>query len=185
MSKLKLAILAAGFLLASGNVNAIPILGSIGFTGDYKIVGGTSLADATGIDIISAKVTGTVDGSFAAEGISAGDAATYNDFTIGAAPINDLWSVGSFSFDLSSMMIDFRSSSLLALSGAGVISSTDPTLDATFGDWVFTANSAGTNFTFSSSSSSTGDAVPEPNVTMLLGLGLLCVGAMRKLHTSA
>lgn len=178
-------ILAAAFLGMAGIAGAMPITGSIGFTGDYTRVGGTSLADATGINITGddATITGVVDGSFAAAGITAGQTAVYNDFTIGSVPIAGLWSIGGFSFDLTNMTIDFRAPTLLALSGSGMLKSTSPSLDDTSGMWNFTANTAGTNFTFSSSSAA--DAVPEPNITMLLAVGLIGLGLARKLGKSA
>jgi hypothetical protein len=184
MEKLKTLFIAC-LLTATGSASAVPITGSIGFTGDYTVLGGTSLADATGIDIIGddATVTGTVDGSFADAGITSGDVATYNDFSIGIVPIDDLWSIGDFSFDLATMVIEYQSSNLLALSGTGIISSTDSNLDATAGGWTFTANSFGSNFTFSSSTGSSG-SVPEPASVLLMSIGLIGIGVFRKLRNS-
>ena len=180
MKKFKILIMAC-LLIATGSASALPITGSLGFTGSYTIAGGTSLANATGINITgnSATITGLVDGSFATAGITAGQTATYNNFTLGA-PTSNLWSIGGFNFDLTKMVIDFQSSNLLALSGIGIITSTNSNLDPTPGGWTFTANSFGSNFTFSSSA-----GVPEPTTAMLLGIGLLGVGALRKLRNTA
>jgi hypothetical protein len=181
MKKFKILIMAC-LLIATGSASALPITGSLGFTGSYTIAGGTSLANATGINITgnSATITGLVDGSFATAGITAGQTATYNNFTLGA-PTSNLWSIGGFNFDLTKMVIDFQSSNLLALSGIGIITSTNSNLDPTLGGWTFTANSfGGSNFTFSSSA-----GVPEPTTAMLLGIGLLGVGALRKLRNTA
>lgn len=179
MKSLKL-LLAIGLIALTGSVSAVPITGSIGFTGDYTH-DGSDLSDATTIFITSAAVAGVVDGSFADEGIVAGDLASYSDFTFDPAGAQaNIWSVGSFSFDLNIMNVDFQSSNLLALSGTGMIKSTDANLDDTFGEWTFTANSAGSNFTFSSST-----AAPEPGIALLLGAGLIGFGVSRKLRKTA
>ena len=171
-------LLAAGTFALAGTAAANIITGSIGFTGAYSVTGG-NLATATAIDIIGdvATVTGTVDGAFASAGISAGDTATYHDFTFNPfVPINNLWLISGFSFDLETLANDFQSSSILALSGTGTIRHAG--YDDTSGDWVFTANKAGSNFTFSSSDSGTG--VPEPSTVMLTGVGMVLLGLTRR-----
>ena len=180
MKKLTKTLLAIGLLAIAGTAAAVPITGSIGFSGAYTH-DGTNLADATTIDVTGdqATVTGIVDGSFAAEGIVAGDIAVYHDFVFDpvTVPVIDLWNISGFSFDLNNMVVDFQSSSLLALSGSGAISHTG--YDTTFGTWTFTANQSGSNFTFSSSTA------PEPGVVLLLGAGLIGIGASRKLRKTA
>ena len=93
MKKIFSTILAIGMLALASTAMAVPITGSIGFAGAYTH-DGTTLADATSINITgdTAVVTGTVDGSFFAEGIAPGDIATYNDFTFDpiSTPIADL-----------------------------------------------------------------------------------------------
>ena len=179
MKKFKILLMAC-LLAVTGSASAVPITGSLGFTGAYTIAGGTSLDNLTGINITgnSATVTGVVGGTFAAAGISVGQTAFYNNFTLGGSTTN-LWSIGGFSFDLTSMVINYQATNLLALSGSGIITSTNSNLDPTSGGWTFTANSGGGNFTFSSST------VPEPTTAMLLGIGLLGVGALRKLRKTA
>lgn len=175
-------LLAMSWFALAGNAAANIITGSIGFTGAYSVTGG-NLATATAIDITGdvATVTGTVDGAFASAGISAGDTATYHDFTFNPfVPINNLWLIGGFSFDLKSLANDFQSSSILALSGTGTIRHAG--YDDTSGDWVFTANKAGSNFTFSSSDSSTG--VPEPSTVMLTGIGMVLLGLARRIKNA-
>ena len=180
MKKFKILLMAC-LLVATGSASALPITGSLGFSGSYTLNGGTSLADTSGINITgnTATITGVVDGVFATAGITAGDTASYSDFILGA-PTANLWSIGGFSFDLTKMIVDFQTSNLLALSGIGIITSTNSNLDPTLGNWTFTANSFGGNFTFSSSA-----GVPEPTTAMLLGIGLLGFGALRKLRKAA
>ena len=175
MKNFKQLILAFGIFAITGSASAIPISGDIGFTGDYHTDTG-SLGDATQIFIDNVTVSGSTTGSFAAENIKAGDAASYSGFTFNpTGPVTGLWSVGSFTFTLNTMSLDYQSDFAIILSGTGMTSSTDKDLDNNYGDWIFTANTSGSNFTFSSSSS-----VPEPAVILLLATGLLGFGFARK-----
>jgi len=180
MNTLKKTLLAASIFAIAGVANAMPITGSIGFGGGYTH-DGTNLSDATSITITDAIVQGAVTGSFAAEGIAAGDTAAYSNFVFNpiSTPIASIWSVGSFSFDLTSMNVDFQSTTTLVLTGSGIINSTNPNLDTAYGDWSFTANQANQNFTWSSSSA------PEPAVALLLGAGLIGFGFARKARKAA
>lgn len=174
----KLLLAVSTFALA-GNAAATIMTGSIGFDGAYSVAGG-NLATATAIDITGnqATVAGIVDGAFAAEGISDGDIATYNDFTFSPfAPINNLWSIAGFSFDLNTLNINYQDSNSLVLSGTGSIS--HASFDDSPGEWVFSASKSGANFTFASSSSASGTEVPEPSTAMLMGIGIVVLGLTR------
>jgi len=178
VKNLKQYLFAVGIFIITGSANAVSITGSIGFTGTY-IHNGSTLADATAIiSTSSVEVTGVVTGSFADEGIADGTAATYSGFTFNpTGPVADLWSVGSFTFDLTSMVVEFQSSSTLLMSGSGVVSSTDANLEDSFMEWTFSANQAGGNL---NSSSSAEAAVPVPAAVWLFGSGLLgLVGVAR------
>lgn len=179
MNNTRKFIMALALSAFAGAASAVPITGSIGFDGAYER-DGTSLLDATTITISDAMVSGVTTGSFLDAGITAGDAATYSDFTIGSAPIANIWTVGIFTFDLNSMSVDFRNASTLVLSGKGEFSTTDSSLDSAFGDWTFTANNTGANLTWSSSA-----AVPEPAVTLLLATGLIGLGFARRARKAA
>ena len=182
MRKSTKILLAIGMFVIANTASAAFITGSIGFAGDYLHNGTTDLSDATAIDIVGndAIVVGAVTGSFAAAGITQGNIAVYNDFTIGGVPIAGLWSIAGFSLDLTTMNVTQQTAATLGLQGVGVIKSTDPLLDDTNGFWSFTANQAGANFTFSSST-----AVPEPSVVLLLGAGLLGMGFTRRMRKAA
>jgi len=178
-NKLAKLLLATSISALCGTATAIPITGSIGLTGDYIVTGGTGLGDATGIDIIGddATVEGRVGGTFAAEGITAGQTAYHSDFTFAPfSGVANLWTVGGFSFDLEVLSIDYQSSVALVLSGSGTIRHAG--YDDTFGTWVFTSNNLDSSFTFSSSNA------PEPGVALLLGAGLAAFGASRILRQS-
>jgi len=186
MKKFNQILLAVGLLSLVGSASATQIQGSIGFVGSYEINDSlnnvvSSFLVGDRVNILSANVSGVVSGDFAAEGITSGDAATYSDFIYDpVGPVAGIWNVGSFTFDLNNMVQDYKSSSILVLSGTGWINSTTPGLDQTFGIWNFSANTAGVNFTWSSSS-----AAPEPGIALLLGVGLIGLGVSRKLRKTA
>lgn len=175
----KIAI-ALGMLTVAGTASATPIKGSIGFTGSYSILNGgvatSTFTTGNEIAISTASITGNISGSFADEGINDSSIVNYANILYSpTSAIDNLWSVGSFTFDLSAMSIDYISDANIVLSGWGTISSTNAGLDNSYGAWNFSANSGGTNFTWSNST------VPEPSVVMLLGFGLLgMVGASRR-----
>lgn len=186
INKLYKAVVALSIFAVAGTASAVPISGSIGFTGSYFIwdqdtsSATNSFTIGEEVRITSAEVTGSVTGSFSAEGITSSSLVAYSDITYNpTSAIAGLWNVGSFTFDLNSMSVDFISASNLILSGSGIITSTDAGLNDSYGNWNFSANSAGTNFTWSSSS-----AVPAPLTVYLLGSGLLgLVGIARRKKT--
>lgn len=200
MNKMNKLLLGAGIFVAASSANAIPISGSIGFSGGYSHNGTSNLSDATQINITSASVTGITSGDFFAAGIVAGTPASYSSFTF--APVgfvDDLWHVGDFVFDLTSMFNEFQSGNFLALSGTGSLSA--PGFDTTDGAWGFTANNFGSSFTWSDSNDAlpqydekepvcctdehTPISVPEPAITLLLGVGLLGFSLSRKMRKAA
>ena len=190
MKKFRQLLLAAGLFALAGTASAAVIEGSIGFGGSYEIHDTTPtttivtdflLGDT--VHITSVLTQGTITGDFAAEGITAGDTASYSDFSynpLGA--VSALWSVGSFTFDLQSMSLSAPiTSTFLALQGTGIITSTTAGLDQANGIWTFTANNAGANFTWSTSAA----AVPEPSIALLLGVGLIGFGFARRARKTA
>jgi hypothetical protein len=181
MNKYTKLLAAVSLSAFAGAASAVPIEGSIGFGGAYSH-DGTSLNDATTITITSATVSGVTTGSFLDAGIVDGDPATYSNFIFSpiSTPISNIWTVGVFTFELTNMSVDFQSAALLALSGGGVFSTTDSSLDDANGQWTFTANETGANLTWSSSS-----AVPEPVVTLLLATGLIGFGFARRARKTA
>ena len=120
MNNTRKFIIALALSAFAGIASAVPITGSIGFGGAYEH-DGTDLSNATTITILDAAVSGAVTGSFFDEGINSASVVSYSDFVFappGAVP--GIWSVGSFTFDLTSMVVDFQSANLLALSGKGM-----------------------------------------------------------------
>ncbi len=183
--KLKLiALVAAGiFTVLLSRVEATPIQGTIDF-GGVATFDTPSLATATRVTNWQPFQNGPngfsmvlqSSGDFA--GISAGTQAAmaspwiFNPST--STP--SLWSVGGFTFDLTSSVIASQDSTFLDVEGVGTITSTKGGLDPTPGTWSFTSSDAnGQNqatFSFQSNSA----AVPEPSSFALLSVAAM-VGA--------
>ena len=187
INKLYKAIVALSIFAVAGTASAIPIDGSIGFTGSYDIRDSsnavvTEFTSGEIVNILTAEVTGSVTGSFAAEGITSSSLVAYSDVTYNpAGAIASLWSVGSFTFDLNFMNVDFINATNIVLSGTGIISSTDAGLDDSFGSWNFSASSGGTNFTWSSSSNAATASAPSGIYLLGLGTGIMgLVGAVKR-----
>jgi hypothetical protein len=179
-----IASVAAIAIVAPLSALAAPITGAIGFGGLFTPSGGTgaNLSDATGIDISSSLVT-TASGDFLP---AAGASATYNhiDFSPVNTPITSLWSVSAgsitYSFDLSSLTLDFLSATQISLSGAGTILATG--FDDTPGLWTFTGQQGSIFFTFSgiTTADDITNAVSEPITLALLMSGLFGIGLSRR-----
>lgn len=183
--KLILGLALATFVLGQG-AKAIQITGEIGIVPGF--------GNQATIDIVANTVAfaGPAqvqfnNGDYAGIGPAA---VSYADFTYAPlAVVNPLWSISaldsadgrSASFAVTSMTIEFETSSKLVLSGSGVASLTG--FDDTPGSWSFSADkSAGsTLFAWSSTTSATA-SVPDSGATAaLLGLGLIALtGAARR-----
>jgi hypothetical protein len=89
-----------------------------------------------------------------------------------------LWSVGGFTFDLTSSVIVSQSATFLNITGLGTISGNG--FDTTPGTFSFTASDSNgqnqTTFGFQAQST----AVPEPSTLALLGAGIGSLVAARK-----
>ena len=156
---------------------AAPIQGKLDL-GGVVTYDTTSLATATQITQWNNSIVLQTSGDFAnpTYSIDANDPATmtapwtFNSGTPASpAPgpaLNALWSIGGFTFDLTSSFVVSQSSTFLDVEGTGTISGNG--FDPTPGTWSFTSSKAdggsSPSFGFQAQSS----AVPEPSSTALL-----------------
>lgn len=167
----KILALLATAILSINVAFAAPITGRIDFTGSgAAVTSGGTLLTTTGLTFNNPVSAVIATGSFA--GITTG---TFNSFSLAsvsmATPVQ-LWTAGTFTFDMSSITNAYNTASTIVLTGYGTIMNSGA--NATSGTFNITANSGGGNvFSFSSTT------VPEPGPIALLGLGLLGLGAAR------
>ena len=186
LSKTLLTTLAVG-LISCGmfvqQAQADQIQGDINFTGQVTYDTG-NVGTANSVTGWFNTFVGTASGDFS--GLD-GAAATFTAPWVfdPPSPRVPLWTVGGFTFDLTTSSIVFQTTSfggILVVQGNGIITAAG--FDPTAGTWSFTSNGPGADGQFSFSAGTS--AVPDGGATvMLLGLALAGVGALRrKLKTS-
>jgi len=155
------------------------IVGTLGITG---LVAPNPVASdfsaATGLTFGTSFVNVST-GTFAAGGVMPTDLATFSDFEFSPFPIGGvtpLWTVGNYSFDLTSLIIDEQTADELTITGTGIISSTTPGEDDTPGVFIFTGNQLNGSFNFSSLTAN----VPEPTSILLWGGLAMAVTTIRR-----
>ncbi len=185
IQKLALALLATGLVtagLGSHQAQAAQINGAITFSGGAKY-DTNSLATATTVQKFSNVTVQSGDGDFSGlDGSSVNMATPYVFVPSTATPA--LWSVGGFTFDLTSSTVVLQSSSFLLITGTGTISGNG--FDPTVGTWSFTSQSPSARGVFSFSSGTDAQGVPDGGTTVsLLGIGLAGVALLRRKLVSA
>jgi hypothetical protein len=185
--KTRTALLLIGVVscaLSVHQASAQAITGQLDMGGNATL-NTNDLSTATAVDTWNAATTTSFPhgtGSFS--GINFGTPVTLSaPWTFGltsGGPQPALWTVGGFTFDLTSDVVDQRSSTLLDVVGTGFLSGNG--FDSTPGQWEFTINNASgnphANFSFTASSA----AIPEPGSLALISVGAITVLAFgRKL----
>ena len=167
MKKLFALFTSAALLFVSSVASAVPIDGTINFTG----ISNTTVAAGVATKVVfQNQNVGVPTGDFALAGIVYGDAVSFTNLnTVG--PTTSLWSVGGFTFDLMNVITNTVVGNGVVVSGSGMVSGNG--YDATVFSWLYTAQE-GNNQTFSASS------IPAPAGTALLGLTLLAFGLSRR-----
>jgi len=163
---------------------AATIQGTIDF-GGVVTFDTTSLATATRVNLWNSSIVLQDSGDFSsiAPGTNVTMTApwTFNSGTPStpapgpATPA--LWSVGGFTFDLTSSTILSQSAQFLDVTGVGTISGNG--FDPTPGTWSFTSSrgDGSTSATFGFQSQTA--AVPETSTIALVGIGIICLLASK------
>jgi hypothetical protein len=184
MKKTMALLAGAALMMLTSSAWAIPITGTISFTGSERLTPDSSTAvTATGMDFSNGEVHGGRTGIYA--GIPTDTPVSFTDFSfapsLAVGGINPLWILtyldNTYSFDLESITTELQRDKFLVLSGKGILHATG--FDATPGSWFFSTQDQGSTF----SSESTAPApVPEPGTMMLLSAGVfgLAVYAKRR-----
>jgi hypothetical protein len=182
IQKLFLAILAAGFVTSAFTIQQAQgamINGAITFAGG-AVYDTTSLATATRVNTFTDVRVMSGDGDFAGF-VNVGDSVTMATpyIFMPSTPTPNLWTVGGFTYDLTSSTVVLQNADFLVITGTGTVSGNG--FDPTPGVWNFTSQSPAANgvFSFSASNGSTG--VPDGGTTAaLLGIGLVGIEFLRR-----
>ena len=177
MKKLITVAASTVLLLASSVASAKLIDGSINFSGGAVVDYSTTQVNS--VDFYDTAVVSTTDslttGDFDGLETSSVD---FFDIDVSSTPSYNLWSVGGFTFVITSLDVNevasFAGLTLTSIAGNGTIYSTNPELEATQATWTVTTNGVSNEMSFSST------AVPAPASATLLGLGLLGFGFARR-----
>lgn len=191
-TKLALSMLAAAAMVVSAN--AIPITGTVNFTGgavtvDQPLPNATTITAFTGTTSVSGGATAPTGAYAGTTGATVTWAAGPIQFspTLNPSPISPLWSFMSggltYSFKLNSITLVNQIPGFLNIQGAGVVSITGGTYSDTAGTFTLTATGTGPlNFNFTAGTS----AVPESGTTaILLGLGVTALAIFAKFRKPA
>ena len=201
MKRKWLVIVAAAVAVCgmAGVAQAVPISGNITFIGGVTLdtssaATATEVTGWTGFGGTGSPYVESADGSFA--GIAPGTTADFTSpwfFNSGA--VSGLWSVGGFTFDLTSSHIVYQAVNVEG--GVGIGAATVEGIGAVSGNgespeamtWSFSINDpgaegeAGLIFSFQVADGTIGapPAVPDGGTTaMMLGLGVLGLGLIKK-----
>lgn len=171
-------IVSAGLLTVSSIAAAIPITGSINFTGlaTYAVTGD----EVSHITFTNTPKVLSSSGSFSSVAVDSSVTIPNNPFILADLPLA-LWSVGGFTFELKNTAFNevkdsgFGQGALV--SGYGTI--TKQGYEETNGIWGFSSQSAFGDIT-SGEFSFSATTVPEPSTIAVLAMALIGFGIARR-----
>ena len=169
-------VVAAGFALSA---QAAQIHGDIDFAGEVKF-DTTSLATATMVTQWKLAIVSGTSGDFNSVPLMSNVAFVTPYVFNPPTSYTNLWSVGGFTFELTSSNIVTQNSNFLNIMGVGFV--TGNGFDRTPGTWSFTSNrsNGGTASQFSFAGNTTATPTPDSGSTVaLLGVAIFTVGALR------
>ena len=196
MKRKWLIIAAVAAVCGMGGIaQAVSISGNITFAGGIELNtssagSATEVLAFTGPGGSGLPTVISSDGSFSS--IAPGTTATFaSDWFFNSGAVNSLWSVGGFTFNLTSSHIVFQGGSpaIVGVDGIGAVmgngqspeamtwsfSTSDPGAAGTDGKLIFSFEVAG------GTTGGSGGTVPDGGTTaMLLGLGILGLGLVKK-----
>jgi hypothetical protein len=174
-------VLVSILSLVSNNALAatIGLDDTFNITGTYSATGGTSLIDATTVQLVIVNSGGTATGDFGTT-ISfpppTGIAGSSSEIDLSFATVNNFFTIGGWQLDLSTLVVTDQTDSLLSMNGSGVL--TGNGYDATGAIWSFSGESP---TSYSMTITSTGiPAVPVPAAFWLFGSGLIGLVAIAR-----
>ena len=168
----------SGFLCHE--TSAAPIIGEISFSGSYTIDNSNLVLATKFLSFSGVTVSVGPTGDYAS---LAGASVIHSPFTFDPLPVGGvvpLWSIPSSpgtTFDLLTLSVDFETPTILLLTGEGIAHLAGR--ENTPGNWILSANTLGSTFSFSSTNASPPNALPIPEPgTVLFGVAILGVAAI-------
>jgi hypothetical protein len=174
---LKIVAVAAVAVALTQTVQAVQIVGNIGFHGD-AVLNGTTVGSATGVTSWNNVVVGLDSGNFTS--IPVNTAVTlFSPWSFNSGVVNNFWTVGGFTFNLSSSSVFSNAGGFLNVVIAGTVSGNGFTATPFNGTFQVAdpASNGSTSFTARLSFNS----VPDGGTTvLLLGAALSGLALMKR-----
>jgi hypothetical protein len=181
---IKVAAAVTAVVCFTGVVQAIPITGNIGFSGTADLNSGSvNTATAVIANGWSNTVVGAVSGSFAGIAVNTPVTMTSSQWNFVSGTLPAFWSVGGFTFNLSSSSIFSQAGGFLNVLLAGTVSGNSFDVTPFNGSFQVSDPSANGQVTFTERLSF--NSVPDGGTTvMLLGGALMGLGLLKRKLTA-